>query len=230
MAARAKKRSRLRVVVACFVAAVLVVGVVGWHFGVLGCVLAGGSCRSLPIESKDDLVGRLRWILFQRWFLEPMQGDSFEPIFLLDDLADLYRRSVATQPFVHEILVDPHLSPDMKELAVHVSQCLPLWTYLDFVAQAYADWKSGRLPSDLLYKVISPGATWGINLQVAYQDAGVQQLLTTIAQDDTVDPDIRRMITQNILSGGEADLIRSYDGADGSGFTPILSCPRAPER
>lgn len=63
-----------------------------------------------------------------------------------------------------------------------VSQCQPLSTYLDFVAQAYADWKSGRLPSGVLYKVINPGGSWGINLQLAYQDAGLRQLLTAIAK------------------------------------------------
>jgi hypothetical protein len=230
MTVMTKKRSRLRLAAAFLAVMLLVLGVVGWRSGVLGCMLAGGTCRSLPIENKDDLVGRLKWILIQRWFLEPLEADGNDPIFWLDDLADLYPRSVQTRPFVHEILVDPHLSLDMKELAVRVSQCLPLWTYLDFLAQIYDDWKSGRLPDDVLDTAIRPGGTWGIGLDVAYQDARVRQLLTTITQDDTVAPDTRRYITEFVLSGDGAGLVRSYDGYDGNGFTPILSCPRAPER
>lgn len=224
MVVMAKRRSRLRAVVACFVAAVLVVGAVGWRFGVLGCMLAGGSCRSLPIESKDDLVGRLRWILFQRWFLEPLEADGNDPIFWLDDLANLYPRSVATRPFVHEVLVDPHLSLPVKELAVRVSQCLPLSDYIDFLAQTYADWKSARLPGEVLDTVIYPWNIWGINLDVAYQDARVRSLLTTIAEDPAINPDMRDTITNYMLNGVEAEMIKGYAGAEGSGFTPILSC------
>ncbi len=221
MVVMAKKRSRFRLTVAFLAAVILVLAVVGWRFGVLGCMLAGGSCRSLPIENKADLVGRLSWILFQRWFLEPLQADSYEPIFLLDDLADLYPRSVATRPFVHEILVDPYLSLPVKELAVRVSQCLPLSDYIDFLAQTYADWKSGHLPDEILDTVITPGNTWGINLDVAYQDARVRSLLTTIAEDPAINPDMRDTITNYMLNGVEAEMIKEYAG---NGWTPILSC------
>jgi hypothetical protein len=199
------KHKPLRVAAVLLLLMVLITGIAEWRFSVSKCIPAGGTCRALPIESKDDLVTRLKSILFQRLLLEVWAVDGNDPIFHLTDLEYLYQRSLETRPFVKEILVDPQIDTDVKRLAVRVSQCLPLADYLDFLAQVYADWKAGRVSAEILGTAVNPWHTWAVQLDEAFADPRVRNLLGVIAADPSVDAGTRNTINEYILSGVSAE-------------------------
>ena len=124
-------------------------------------------------------------------------------------------RDLYTNPYWHrsasiELWKMTDVPIEMKKLSVRLLQCLPLPEYVALMSAAFADYKAGDVPADVVETLISPGSNFGTHLGLAYRDTAVSSALKNIANDAAASAEMREQIAW-ILTGKDAEFVREYN-------------------